>query len=83
METLSIPTQVILAIIAPTLLVVLFTRITFNRYVALLLTVALFAASVYAGYTHRWWIYILDAASLTFGFWYAGYMMERNKKSAS
>ncbi|MBD7942995.1 MULTISPECIES: CsbA family protein [Psychrobacillus] len=83
METLSIPTQVILAIVTPALLVVLFTRITFNRYVALLLTVALFAASVYAGYTHRWWIYILDAASLTVGFWYASHMKARDKKSAS
>ena len=58
METLSLSTQIILAIFAPALLVVLFTRITFNRYVALVLTVALFAASVQAGYTHRWWIYI-------------------------
>ncbi|WP_313892518.1 CsbA family protein [Psychrobacillus sp.] len=80
METLSLSTQVILAVFAPALLVVLFTRITFNRYVALVLTVALFAASVYAGYTHRWWIYLLDAASLTAGFWYAVQMGARNKK---
>lgn len=83
METLSLSTQVILAILAPALLVILFTRITFNHYVALILTVALFAASVYAGYTHRWWIYIIDAASLTIGFWYATHMKSRSKKKKS
>lgn len=83
METLSISTQVILAIFTPALLVILFTRVTFNHYVALLLTVALFAASVYAGYTHRWWIYIIDAASLTLGFWYATHMTSRDKKKKS
>ncbi|WP_144509527.1 CsbA family protein [Bacillus sp. FJAT-22090] len=83
METLSLSTQVILAIFAPALLVVLFTRITFNHYVALVLTVALFAASVYAGYTHRWWIYLIDAASLTLGFWYSTKMKSRDKKKKS
>jgi len=81
MESLSLTTQLILAIFVPGLLVVLFTRITFNHYVALILTVALFAASVYAGYTHRWWIYIIDAASLTAGFWYATHMKNRGKKA--
>ncbi|MFJ8064120.1 CsbA family protein [Psychrobacillus sp. NPDC096426] len=83
METLSLSTQIILAIFAPALLVILFTRITFNRYVALVLTVALFAASVRAGYTHRWWIYLLDAASLTVGFWYSTKRKKTKKKSVS
>lgn len=83
METLSLSTQIILAIFAPALLVILFTRITFNRYVALILTVALFAASVQAGYTHRWWIYLLDAASLTAGFWYSTKSKKPKKKSVS
>lgn len=80
MESLSITTQIILAIFAPGLMVVLFTRITFNHYVALVLTVALFAASVYAGYTHRWWIYVIDSASLTLGFWYSTNMKTSNNK---
>ncbi|MET0959316.1 MAG: CsbA family protein [Psychrobacillus psychrotolerans] len=80
MESLSITTQIILAIFTPGLMVVLFTRITFNHYVALVLTVALFAASVYAGYTHRWWIYVIDAASLTLGFWYSTNMKTSNNK---
>ncbi len=79
MENISLSNQILLAIFAPALLVILFTRITFNHYVALILTVALFAASVYAGYTHRWWIYIIDGASLTIGFWYATHMRNRNK----
>lgn len=83
METLSLSTQIILAIFAPALLVILFTRITFNHYVSLVLTVALFAASVYAGYTHRWWIYIIDAASLTSGFWYATHIKNRDKNKTS
>ncbi|MER2169723.1 MAG: CsbA family protein [Psychrobacillus psychrodurans] len=82
MESLSLTTQIILAIFAPAALVVLFTRITFNHYVALILIVALFAASVYAGYTHRWWIYMIDAASLTIGFWYSTHMKtSKNKKN--
>lgn len=83
MESLSVSTQIILAIFSPALLVLLFTRITFNHYVALILAVALFGASVYAGYTHRWWIYIIDAASLTIGFWYATHMKNRDKNKTS
>lgn len=64
-------TQLILAMFVPGLLVVLFTRITFNKWVALVITIALFTASVIAGYTREWIHYVLDAASMTIGFWYA------------
>jgi general stress protein CsbA len=83
MESISVSTQIILAIFSPALLVILFTRITFNHYIALILTVALFAASVNAGYTHRWWIYMIDAASLTIGFWYGTHMKNRDKNKTS
>jgi general stress protein CsbA len=85
MEALSIETQITLAIIVPALLVILFTRITFNHWVALILTVALFATSVYAGYTHKLWVYVIDAASLTIGFWYATRMQNsyNSKKEKS
>ena len=79
MEALSLETQLILAIIVPALLVIFFTCITFNHWVALILTVALFATSVYAGYTHKPWVYVIDAASLTIGFWYATQMQSRYK----
>ena len=76
----SMVTKIMLALFLPGLLVVLFTRITFSHIVALILTVALITASVYAGYTHTWLLYVIDALSLTIGFWYATLMMKRGKK---
>ncbi|WP_172369912.1 CsbA family protein [Sporosarcina jiandibaonis] len=73
----SFVTKFILAAIMPALLVVLFTRITFHHVVGLLLTAGLIAASVYAGYTHNWVLYTVDAISLTVGFWYASRMVKR------
>lgn len=70
----------LLALILPGLLVVLFTRITFKNYVGLALSVALMAASVYAGYTHPPLLYVVDAFSLTVGFWYATKMMNHQHK---
>ena len=78
METML--TKIIFAFFFPGLLVVLFTRITFSHIVALILTVALITASVYAGYTHTWLLYVIDAFSLTMGFWYATQMMKRGKR---
>ncbi len=76
----SMVTKFIFALLLPGLLVILFTRITFSHIVALILTVALITASVYAGYTHTWLLYVVDALSLTIGFWYATLMMKRGKK---
>ncbi len=70
-------TKLLLAMFAPALLVVFFTRVTFHHYVGLVLTVSLIAASVYAGYTHDWILYVVDALSLTVGFWYAKRMVDR------
>ncbi|MET0785685.1 MAG: DUF2198 family protein [Paenisporosarcina sp.] len=78
----SMFTKFLLALFLPGLLVVLFTRITFHHIVALILTVALITASVYAGYTHTWGLYIVDAFSLTVGFWYATKMMNRARNKA-
>ncbi len=76
----SMFTKIMLALFLPGLLVILFTRITFSHIVALILTVALITASVYAGYTHTWLLYVIDALSLTIGFWYATQMMKRGKR---
>lgn len=73
----SIFLKILLALFLPGLLVILFTRITFNQYVALFLSIALIAASVYAGYTHPTIVYVVDAFSLTVGFWYAMQMKKR------
>ncbi|MEG9295733.1 CsbA family protein [Mangrovibacillus sp. Mu-81] len=74
--------KIILGIFLPGLLVVLFTRVTYNHYVGLILTVALIAASVYKGYTDSWWLIVVDAASLTVGFWYSNQMMMKAKENA-
>ncbi|OZS79091.1 hypothetical protein CF394_01325 [Tetzosporium hominis] len=83
MNNLSQATEVILAIFVPALLVILFTRVTFNRWVALAITIALFTASVIAGYTREWIHYILDAASMTVGFWYATHMTQKSKSESN
>lgn len=73
-------TKLVLAFFAPGLLVVLFTRVTFNHIVGLLLTVGLISASVYVGFTHDWLLYAVDALSLTVGFWYASRMVKKTRK---
>ncbi|MBY6271793.1 MAG: DUF2198 domain-containing protein [Caldibacillus debilis] len=65
------------ALFFPGLLVVLFTRVTYNALVGLVLTVALIAISVYRGYTDTWPLLIIDALSLTAGFWYSRRMSRK------
>ncbi|MDQ6600323.1 DUF2198 family protein [Bacillus salipaludis] len=65
------------ALILPGLLVLFFTRVTYNRIIGLALTVALIAASAYKGYTHTLPLIIIDALSLTAGFWLAAKMKPR------
>lgn len=77
----SLITKFLLSLLVPGLLVVLFTRVTFSHIVGLVLTVALIAAAVYAGYTTTWLLYIVNAASLTAGFWYATRMVKQTQKS--
>lgn len=71
-------TKLLLALFAPALLVVLFTRVTYSRLIAMILTIALIAASSYKGYVDTWLIVIVDAASLTVGLWYANRYMKKN-----
>lgn len=73
-------TKFLLALFAPAILVIFFTRITFHHVVGLILTLSLVTASVYAGYTHNWALYVADALSLTVGFWYAKQMVEKARK---
>lgn len=68
------------ALILPGILVLLFTRVTYNRVIGLILTVGLIAASVYKGYTHPYFIIIIDAFSLTAGFWLATKLKTRTVK---
>lgn len=73
-------TKFLLAFFAPAILVVFFTRITFHHVVGLILTLSLITASVYAGYTHHWGLYVADAFSLTVGFWYSKQMVEKARE---
>lgn len=70
------------ALILPALLVMLFARVTYNNVIGLVLTVALIAASAYKGYTHTWWLIILDAFSLTVGFWLSLRMSKKASRSS-
>jgi general stress protein CsbA len=70
------------ALFLPFLLVLLFTRVTYHRVIGLVLTVALIAASVYKGYTNSLGLIVVDAFSLTLGFWYAKKMTARTQRSA-
>jgi general stress protein CsbA len=69
--------EYISAFILPGLLVLLFTRVTYNRIIGLALTVGLIAASVYKGYTDNFLLIVVDAFSLTTGFWLAAKMKPR------
>ena len=68
------------ALFLPGLLVLLFTRVTYNRVLGLILMVALIATSVYKGYTNSFGLIVVDAFSLTAGFWAADRMKHRMKK---
>ncbi|MBO0959050.1 CsbA family protein [Neobacillus sp. MM2021_6] len=74
--------QFLSAIILPGLLVLLFTRVTYNRLIGLGLTIALIAASAYKGYTNNSALIIIDAFSLTAGFWLAAKMKPRAVKNS-
>jgi general stress protein CsbA len=69
-------------LLIPGILVLLFTRVTYNRFIGLGLTVALIAASVHKGYTDTWSLIIIDAFSLTAGFWLAARLMSKKEKQA-
>lgn len=69
------------ALILPGLFVLFFTRVTYNRVIGLVLAVALIAASVYKGYTNAIGLIIVDAFSLTAGFWYADFLKKNKEKS--
>jgi general stress protein CsbA len=72
----------IVALLLPGAMVVFFTRVAYNHYLGLILTVALIAASVYKGYTDTTLLIVVDALSLTTGFYFATRMVERNRKKA-
>ncbi|WP_141432970.1 CsbA family protein [Bacillus sp. 03113] len=69
------------ALFFPGLLVLLFGRVTYSSVIGLVLTVALIAGSVYKGYTDSFALIVVDAFSLTVGFWYSRRMKGRTRQS--
>lgn len=69
--------KLMLAFFIPGMLVILLTRMTYNQYVALILSIALIAASVYAGYSTPTIVFVMDAFSLTVGFYLATKMIQQ------
>ena len=70
------------ALLLPGIVATLFSRVTYNRVIGLILAVALIAASVYKGYTDSLLLIVVDAFSLTVGFWYSARMLEKTSKKA-
>lgn len=79
----KVVTKFLAALILPCLLVMLFSRVTYNHVIGLILTVALIAASAYKGYTHTWPLIIIDAFSLTLGFYLSTRMIKRTPKKSA
>ncbi|RST77556.1 DUF2198 family protein [Siminovitchia acidinfaciens] len=72
--------KVFSAIFLPALMMVFFVRVTYSRLVSFILVVALIIVSAYNGYLHKWWLIIIEAASLTIGLFIVNQMKERRRK---
>lgn len=57
-----------MAMVVPALTVVVFARLTRNKYVAVILTFILFGVSIYRGFYNTEWVIFLDAISLVLGY---------------
>ena len=77
-EVFPLILKVLLAIFLPALLVVLFTRVTFNVYVGTALTATLIVAAIMKGHSDEWYIIVIDLLSLAVGFLYARTMFKKN-----
>ncbi|AQY50064.1 hypothetical protein PWEIH_04176 [Listeria weihenstephanensis FSL R9-0317] len=73
--------QLISALIFPGLLVIILTRITYQRFVGLGLTIILIAASARLGFTNTWWLIGIDAVSMTLGFIAATHMLTKRRQA--
>ncbi|MEC1552905.1 CsbA family protein [Bacillus haynesii] len=75
-------TKAVFALIFPFLLVLFFTRVTYNHYVGIALTVALLFASYLKGYTETFFIVGLDIASLVAGSLYVAKKVGEKKEDS-
>lgn len=70
------------ALVLPAILVIIFTRVTYNHILGLILTMALIVGSVYKGYADAWPIIIIDAFSLTAGYIYSRKIVAATRNKA-
>ncbi|MCY8003932.1 CsbA family protein [Bacillus haynesii] len=75
-------TKAVFALIFPFLLVLFFTRVTYNHYVGIALTAALLFASYLKGYTETFFIVGLDIASLVVGSLYVAKKVGEKKEDS-
>lgn len=72
--------KAVLALTLPFIILTLFARVSYNHYVATVLTIALLAAAYSKGYMESWIIIVLDAISVGAGFLYAAKMARRTRR---
>ena len=75
-------TKAVFALVFPFLLVLFFTRVTYNHYVGIALTAALLFASYLKGYTETFFIVGLDIASLVAGSLYVAKKVGEKKEDS-
>jgi len=69
------------ALCFPSVLVMLFSRVTYYPFIGLLLTIALISASVYKGYTDTFLLIVIDSFSMTLGYYFSRKMKESAKSA--
>ena len=57
-----------MAMVVPATTVIVFTRLTRNKYVGVMLTFVVFGASIYRGFYPTEWVIYIDSASIFFGY---------------
>lgn len=72
--------KAVLALTLPFIILTLFARVSYNHYVATVLTIALLAAAYSKGYMDSWIIIVLDVISVAAGFLYAAKMARRTRR---
>ncbi len=82
MRRVFVFTKAVFALIFPFLLVLFFTRVTYNHYVGIALTAALLFASYLKGYTETFFIVGLDIASLVAGSLYVAKKVGEKKEDS-
>lgn len=57
-----------MAMVVPAVTVVIFARLTRNKFIAVLLTFVIFGVSIYRGFYHSEWVIFVDALSIVIGY---------------